>query len=407
MLPSELLRYKIVKNEYIYPKFAEINYDNLFVADSLIEIYKKNIGKKVKDLEDEIKDFQNLAEEYGYDFKFLRGLKALLDRKLILEEDNIDKNQVIKIRNEIFTTANLIYKGFVLNEEERNRVLKEVSEKLGIDISEIEKIFKLIYDDEITIKDFPNLKAEELLKEYNLSLLQTLLFRCKKLYADINASGTHLKKFLWNVKKLGLLYIAEKSHIGLNLAIDGPVSVIKQIERYGTRLAKLFPLILQFKYWKIRAYITRKIRSKKADKRVYKFEISKEYEHIFPKFTETEVTYDSQVEETFAKRFYTIEGEWQIIREPEPILIENMIFIPDFALVKGNKKVYLEIMGFWTEDYLKRKIEKISKVKDINIILAIDSSLGKFNIENPSVTIIHYDKKISVIDIVKVLKKFE
>jgi len=41
------------------------------------------------------------------------------------------------------------------------------------------------------------------------------------------------------------------------------------------------------------------------------------------------------------------------------ILSDGKAFIPDFVFEKHGVKVYLEIVGFWTEDYLKRKLEKI------------------------------------------------
>jgi len=41
------------------------------------------------------------------------------------------------------------------------------------------------------------------------------------------------------------------------------------------------------------------------------------------------------------------------------ILSSGKAFIPDFVFEKYGVKVYLEIVGFWTEDYLKRKLEKI------------------------------------------------
>ncbi len=406
MLPSELLRVKIYNNEYIRPLFADINDENIFLADSMIKIYEENVGKKLKDLEEELKELERFAEEYGYDFKFFRGLKALLDRRLSFEE-NFYSVDIIRIRAEIFETTNRLFGGFILSEEEKKKVISEVSKKLNLKEDQLEEIFKSIYEEEKKIKAFEKINGEELLKLYNLSLLQTLLFRCKKLFLDVKASGHDIKRLLWNIKKLGLLYIAEKSFNGIIFTIDGPASVIKQIERYGTRMAKIIPLILPFSYWKIFAYISSKLRSKKSKAKTYKFILNNESERLFPSFKKVEVTYDSELEEEFAKRFVTVTGEWKLIREPEPLISGKTIFIPDFLIVKGDVKVYLEIMGFWTEDYLKRKIEKIKQLKDINLILAIDSSLGDIKIDDPNIIIIKYDKKISSFDIIKALRKFE
>jgi len=57
-----------------------------FLADSLAKIYEESIGKRVKDLEERVKELELFAEEYGYDFKFFRGLKTLLDRRFCLKK---------------------------------------------------------------------------------------------------------------------------------------------------------------------------------------------------------------------------------------------------------------------------------------------------------------------------------
>ena len=51
---------------------------------------------------------------------------------------------------------------------------------------------------------------------------------------------------------------------------------------------------------------------------------------------------------------------WNLIREPDPLILSNgKAFIPDFVFEKYGINVYLEIVGFWTSEYLKRKLEKI------------------------------------------------
>ncbi|HLI46918.1 MAG TPA: DUF790 family protein [Geobacterales bacterium] len=406
MLPSNLLRIKIKGNE-IMPVFAEINDENLYLADSLLEIYRSCVGKKIGDLEEAIKEEELKAEDLGYDFKFFRGLKTLLDRRLVLEEfdDSIDP---IRVRALVFELANNYKDGLVIDEKDRASIFDLAAQKLGIDSERLKEIFLSVYEEEQKIKDFNDLRPEELLRFYNLSLMQTLMFKCRKLYVDVQISGGEMRRLLWLMKKLHLLYLAEQSYFGINLAIDGPASVIKQTERYGTRMAHLLPLLIQTKNWHIRAYISLKTKFKKI--KVLRFELSKNYSMgLFPSSVGEEISYDSYVEEEFSKKFFTASAAWQIVREPEPLVVGRSIFIPDFALINGDKKVYLEIMGFWSEDYIKRKIEKLQALKDANLILAIDSSLGKINLErtNGNIEIVLYEKKLSSADILRALKKFE
>lgn len=80
--------------------------------------------------------------------------------------------------------------------------------------------------------------------------------------------------------------------------------------------------------------------------------------------------FDSSVEARFYEEFSALEREgqttgWQLEREPEAVAVpeENLLFIPDFGLRRGKRRVLLEIIGFWTPAYRARKLEKLEKLK--------------------------------------------
>jgi hypothetical protein len=72
--------------------------------------------------------------------------------------------------------------------------------------------------------------------------------------------------------------------------------------------------------------------------------------------------------------------DWRLVREPDPIVVlGGRAFIPDFMFEKHGKKVYLEIIGFWTKEYLERKLQKIADIIAGNIIdlfVAVNESLA-------------------------------
>ena len=50
-------------------------------------------------------------------------------------------------------------------------------------------------------------------------------------------------------------------------------------------------------------------------------------------------------------------------REPDPLVLSNGgAFIPDFVFEKYDRKIYLEIVGFWTKEYLERKLQKLADI---------------------------------------------
>ena len=75
------------------------------------------------------------------------------------------------------------------------------------------------------------------------------------------------------------------------------------------------------------------------------------------------VSYDSNIERTFSQKFELFNTGWSVEREPEPLITKaKTAFIPDFILTKHESKVLVEIIGFWTREYLERKINKISQI---------------------------------------------
>ena len=66
-------------------------------------------------------------------------------------------------------------------------------------------------------------------------------------------------------------------------------------------------------------------------------------------------------------------------------------------------KVYLEIVGFWTPEYLAKKIEKLKEVKEPVILLIIrrlNCSVKYF----PAQEVVFFDKKIPINEIMQILK---
>ncbi|MSP63936.1 MAG: DUF790 family protein [Myxococcales bacterium] len=67
--------------------------------------------------------------------------------------------------------------------------------------------------------------------------------------------------------------------------------------------------------------------------------------------------------------------DWSIIREPEAIAAGGALVFPDFAIehrADPSRRWLLEIVGFWTPDYLTRKLARYRAARLTNLILCID-----------------------------------
>ena len=121
--------------------------------------------------------------------------------------------------------------------------------------------------------------------------------------------------------------------------------------------------------------------------------------------------YDSSIEQSFAEAFSALEHNrgadgWQLEREPEPLLLEQGILIPDFALTRAGRRLYVEILGFWTPAYRERKIQKLRQLKGRDdLILAIPSEARTaFTSLAADFPIVWYEGQLSASELLNVLR---
>ena len=385
MLPSQLLRGKVVGGK-LSLKWALGSEEELELAEDLIRIFK--IGRKLNEIEEEEEEIEDYYSGL-FDYKLVRGLYIILLRKGRFEgpESVLDP---LEARRRVYKIVNREYHGFV-RYEERADAIRRAAEEIGMSEDELER--SLWADFELRLVDFDEPEPEDLLKEYNLALLQTALFKSLRMHLLTSSSGGEVKLLLRALKSLGLMYTASKGD-KLELTIDGPASILKLTTKYGVAMAKLIPLIVRMSDWYLRAEILRR--------KMIKLEVSHKMRHLFPE-SEVTIEYDSSIEREFPR---ICPKGWNVYREPEPLLSGNSIIIPDFMLEKGKIKIYVEIMGFWTPEYVERKIEKLKDVREPILIIA-RRDLMCSRVEKIKKDILYFDRKIDPIDLAKKLKEIE
>jgi uncharacterized protein len=406
MLTLQLLRVR-TRNGAIFPLFCTKEED-VELAKKIIQEFEQTWKNKEKKavLEDRISAIEE--SDAGSDYKLVRGLYALLERRCTFKsrDSNSDNDGETsststitivdppRIRKAVFEESSK--RGFALTELERMEIADSVASRLHLSSHDV--VLKTMWsdlDDNLILDYFDAIDPEALVGWYNLSLMQTLLFNCTKLDFYISG-GLNWKRVLRTVKRLGLMYYLQQpqqqQENRIICSLEGPLSLFKLTDRYGTLLAKLLPSIIFSSdkkressggdgEWHLDAWIVRKTMD---GRKIYEFKISKNeipelmtdpYSSFPPSsITQKEVAgssslyndyniFDSAVEEKFAKRFEQAETGWRLTREPDPLVLSNGgAFIPDFMFEKYDKRVYLEIVGFWTKEYLERKLQKLADI---------------------------------------------
>ncbi len=378
MLTSDLLVTRISKGK-IEPVYAPIDPEHMDIARSVIDIFQRHAGKTYGDLIGETGDIEDM------NYRLIRGLAQILERRCVIDMDSII--DPIAARRAVFEECKEIVTGV----EERQAVLDRAADKLSIGLGYLEKVLWADQEENLVIKEFQAITPEDLLRQYNLSLTQTLLFKATGM--EIHIEGNYQNVFR-KIKQLGLMYSIEQDKVSL----DGPVSLFKLTERYGTSLAKLLPAIMRSGKWSLKADI---LRMTWQGKRVFDFTLDNTRE-IFNTKT-SEETFDSDIEKKFSRLNF---NGWSIRREPTVLRAGQYAFIPDFSLERNGCRIYVEIIGFWTPEYLKKKVVKINQIKE-NIILLVNRNLACSGLEFKTENLVFYSKKIPHLEIIKILRKYE
>lgn len=433
MLPIQLLRIKITnKGKNITPVFCkpiDDSFHELKLAADLIKQFEESFRRR--ETRGLLGERIALLESSFDDYKLVRGLYTLLERRCIFSSWNHAESKAkisgnysgynldpFNIRKNLFEESST--QGYALNDHERKEIINSVASKNRISHETIVREMWADLEENMVLEGFKPIEPEKLISWYNLSLMQTLLFNSTKLEFSVRG-GFSWKRTLRTVKKLGLMYnlyyrqkerpqedqkkasnnepnedinpadsgIGNSTHAYSNYdndvlcSIDGPLSIFKLTDRYGTAIAKLLPSIIVSKEWSIKALIVRKTAT--LGKKIYEFMTSgaespdlpsesdifafnsniknRILEKTSSSFSYLDASFDSSVEQKFASKFEQLSNGWKLIREPDPLIMSNgKGFIPDFAFEKYGIRVYLEIVGFWTNDYLVRKIQKITDI---------------------------------------------
>ncbi len=346
MLPKEFLEVKKSKGK-IFPKFAGENEAEL--AHKVIGLFEESKGSKYSHIKDKLKELENARN-----YKKVRAFARILERKCNF--DVISDLDPPKVRKYLFA------RGFVTTRSQREEILEKAATQFNTSARNIDMAMFADRDEEQVLRNVEEVDPQHLVKEYNLSLLQTSVFDSLKL--SFWTSTQHQEIFR-KIKQLGLMYDIEDSEVH----ITGAASIIKMTKKYGTAMAKLIPTIVKAEEWKISAEILDDYTDK-----IFRMEVDHSQDDLFPE-VDVPVSYDSSLEEEFSRKIKSIKPDLEVYREPRVFRSGKYAFIPDFVIKKGEKEVYIEIAGFWTSDYVKKKMQKVREA-DVPLILIAKEDYG-------------------------------
>jgi len=376
----------------------------LRLAQSMLNVYENGIGTMRQHLRSSIHGlFEN---ELDCPTRRIDAFCKLLDERATYDKDK--RGGAAALRQKVFRIAAakhpLVTAPDRLFESSESKVKQQIADEVGKSWGQIER--ELFAD----VMQFHRLKefkgydsASALLARYNVAQSQAVLYDAVSM---VVWAKEDFKLILRYAKLARLMHsIVRKSDGTYQITFDGPVSVIKQTRRYGVAFAKFLPALLSCSGWKMKAIISHRRSS-------WQNQFSLSPADGLNSNVEPAELFDSKLEENFAIKWGDKPRDgWRLVREGEILFKNQKVFVPDFLFVhQSGRRALMEIIGFWTPEYLEAKQRTLSAFSDHRIILAISDSIdwtcyqddhSNANTDNT----IRYKSAIKIPDVLNLLGK--
>jgi predicted nuclease of restriction endonuclease-like RecB superfamily len=265
----------------------------------------------------------------------------------------------------------------------RPEALEEASRELGLAPAEIEG--SLFADREgarvLVLPSDPPTPAE-LVERYNLALAQALLMRSFEIVAEVRANARRVVGF---AKLHGLMATFESLDEGTKVTLSGPLALFHETMKYGRALAGFLPALAVTPAWSLSAQILLGGR---------RHELALDATAPLPRTHALPASSDSAVERRLAVDLRRLASGWELAREDTVVRVGSRLFYPDFTLVSARGRVLVEIVGYWTPQYLASKAEALRAVK-VPMVVCVDERHARGDL-SPGPGVLAYRGRVDV-----------
>jgi predicted nuclease of restriction endonuclease-like RecB superfamily len=279
--------------------------------------------------------------------------------------------------------------------QKRQHVLAEVASSWSLSASQLEAaLFADLPDEKIVRPPDQIPSVQDAALRVNLAIARSLLFRATILH--IRAEGA-MRPVVRQARLRGLL-CSVRAGTPPEIEVSGPFALFRRTLLYGRALGEVLPFLARTARFQLVARCS--LGGEQGELRL------RSGDPIFPAAEPR--TFDSKLEERFAKDFRRAAPDWDLLREPEPIRAGTSLIFPDFLIrhrLDPRREHWLEIVGFWTADYITRKLDCLRMAGIKNLILAIDQERRCADGDLPAgVRVIWYRRRIDPLNVVGLLR---
>ena len=205
----------------------------------------------------------------------------------------------------------------------------------------------------------------EVVRLYNLALLQGLLLHSSEVVVH---ARTHVRSVVRFARLKRLLCTYDNDAEGLRLTLSGPLSVLRYTTKYGHALATFVPSAIATPGWSLEARCH--LGPKGEARLVASSGDPIASTHALPSDV------DSAVERHLLRDFRRLGSSWMIARETAALRVGRRVFFPDFSLTRGDDRILVEIVGYYTPEYLESKLRAFREARLERMIVCVDEALA-------------------------------
>jgi predicted nuclease of restriction endonuclease-like RecB superfamily len=243
----------------------------------------------------------------------------------------------------------------------------------------------------------PDYGAEALRAHYDLAQAQALLYSATTVTVDARADFKHILRC---ARLSRLLYRVERIREGYRFVLDGPNSVLRRTRAYGVDFARFLAALVRLRDWRLRAEI-----ELRRGWRPFTFTLTAA-DGLGASAT-APPEFDSSLEAAIARKFGRERGGWRLRREGAVLdLGGGSLLVPDFVFLhQDSTEVVLEIVGYWTPEYLADKLGRLAAVRGVNLIVAVPRPLALRAGRLPA-TVLPFKRRLLLRDLLPRLEAF-
>ena len=332
-------------------------------AERMLAIYGNGVGSQRRQLHRAVEAL--FIDEPDCPVRRVAAFCKLLDDKSTYRTD--PRSESARLRLAAFSAAArfhpLVRQPDRLFEYAETKIKQQIAGQLGMSPEQMEQE---LYADVMAFQRLEEFEGygspAALLSRYNVAQLQACLYRAERVTVE---AGEDFKTILRYAKLARLLHEIER--VGpsrYRLIFSGPTSILRETRRYGVSFAKFLPALLACGGWRMHAVVKTPWNMPAT--------LMLCADDGFTSHLPAPSEFDSSLEKALADKFGSYRDGWQLIREGAIVHDRQNAFVPDFVFRhRDGVEVLLEIVGFWTPQYLEHKRRTLRRFRRHRIVIAV------------------------------------